>query len=85
VVNGEIRHMPPIIWRFFTVLHRAQRRGDVVPAEMLESRQGSESFVREAIRRLRRVLDGSDFEIRTWRSIGYDLIDKSQSARRKAA
>jgi DNA-binding response OmpR family regulator len=65
-------------WQIFVLLYR--HRGDVVyndriHAELSEGQdRASAELIREHMRQLRKVLDGSRYQIVNYRSLGYELI-----------
>ena len=76
VIAGTPRRLTPTFWRLFTLLYR--RRGDVVEnnrlhAELYEQPMAA-NVVREHVRRLRKALAGSRYEIINHPTLGYELI-----------
>ena len=71
-VGDEWRHLPPELWRVFVTLHA--KRGRVVPIGGGLFSRGCRSLPLETIRRLRRRLVGSRFQIITHRSIRSELV-----------
>ena len=77
-VAGKPRRLTPMFWRMFTLLY--VHRYDVVDYDRLHSelhRDGeiptSPNVIRENVRRLRKVLAGSRYEIINHPTIGYEL------------
>ena len=74
IVGGEIRRLSPTIWRLFVLLHR--HRGSVVRYDLVVSDTGiAPSLLREHTRRLRKQLDGSQFQLITHRGLGLELVE----------
>ena len=74
IVGGEIRRLSPTLWRLFKLLHR--HRGSIVRYDLIGSDTGmAPSLLREHTRRLRKLLDGSQFQLVTHRRLGLELIE----------
>ena len=76
LVAGKPRRLTPNFWRLFTLLYR--HRGDVVDndriqAELYDAMEQplAANAVRENVRRLRKVLAGSRYEIVNHPTLGY--------------
>jgi DNA-binding response OmpR family regulator len=68
-VAGKPRRLTPNFWRLFTLLYR--HRGDVVDNDRIQAELYDETVqplaanaVRQNVRRLRRALAGSRYEVR---------------------
>ena len=80
LVAGKPRRLTPNFWRLFTLLHR--HRGDVVDNDRIQAELYDDAMeqplaanaVRENVRRLRKVLAGSRYEIVNHPTLGYELI-----------
>jgi DNA-binding response OmpR family regulator len=79
LVAGKSRRLTPSFWRLFTLLYR--HRGDVIENDRLYAelygdmeQPKAAHAVRETVRRLRKVLAGSRYQIVNYRSLGYELI-----------
>jgi DNA-binding response OmpR family regulator len=79
LVAGKPRRLTPNFWQLFTLLYR--HRGDVVDndricAELYDANEQpvAANAARENVRRLRRALAGSRYEIVNHRTLGYELI-----------
>jgi DNA-binding response OmpR family regulator len=78
MVAGKPRSLTATHWQIFMLLYR--HRGDVVyndriHAELSECRdRPSAELIREHMRKLRKVLAGSRYQIVNYRSLGYELI-----------
>jgi DNA-binding response OmpR family regulator len=79
LVAGKPRRLTPNFWRLFTLLYR--HRGDVVDNDRIQAELYDETeqplaanAVRENVRRLRRTLAGSRYEIVNHPTLGYELI-----------
>ena len=88
LVAGKPRRLPPNFWRLFTFLY--QHRGDVVDddrirAELYNAMEQpvAANAVRENVRRLRKALAGSRYEIVNHPTLGYELIVRDVPARRR--
>jgi len=88
LVAGKPRRLTPYFWRLFTLLYR--NRGDVVDNDRIQAELYDETeqppaanAVRENVRRLRRVLAGSRYEIVNHPTLGYELIVRDVPARRR--
>jgi hypothetical protein len=76
IVDGEIRRLPPTLWRLFKLLHCS--RGSIVRYHLISRDTGiAHSALREHKRRLRKLLDGSQFEVVTHRGIGLELVERN--------
>jgi DNA-binding response OmpR family regulator len=78
-VGGKPRRLTPTFWRLFTLLYA--HRTDVVDYDQLHAELHSDeevptsaNLIRENIRRLRKVLAGSRYEIINHPTIGYEMI-----------
>ena len=85
---GQPRRLTPNFWRLFTLLYR--HRGDVVDNDRIQAELYDEmeqppaaNGVRENVRRLRRALAGSRYEIVNHPTLGYELIVSDVPARRR--
>ena len=85
LVAGKPRRLTPRFWRLFTFLYR--HRGDVIENDRLYTELYGDmdqpigaSGVRENVRRLRKVLAGSRYEIVNHPTLGYELIVTAQRA-----
>ena len=85
-VAGKPRRLTPNFWRLFTLLYR--HRGDVVDndricAELYDKTDQplAANAARENVRRLRRALAGSRYEIINHSTFGYELILSDVPAR----
>jgi DNA-binding response OmpR family regulator len=79
LVAGRRCRLAPTLWRLFTVLYR--HRGDVIENDRLRDELYREmdqpmaaKVVKENVRRLRRLLVGSRYEIVNHPTLGYELI-----------
>jgi DNA-binding response OmpR family regulator len=80
LVAGKPRRLTPTFWRLFTLLYR--HRGDVVYNDQLHAelyrgdveQPMAGNVIRENVRRLRKVLIGSRYEIVNHPTLGYELI-----------
>jgi DNA-binding response OmpR family regulator len=80
MVAGQPRRLTATHWRIFVLLYGC--RGDVVYTDRIHAelypeareRPGPDKIIRENIRTLRRVLDGSRYRIENYRGLGYELI-----------
>ena len=80
LVAGKPRRLTPNFWRLFTLLYR--HRGDVVDNDRIQAELYDDAMeqplaanaVRENVRRLRKVLAGSRYEIVNHPTLGYELI-----------
>ena len=88
LVAGKPRRLTPYFWRLFTLLYR--HRGDVVDNDRIQAELYGETeqplaanAVRENVRRLRKALAGSRYEIVNYPTLGYELIVSDVSARRR--
>jgi len=88
LVAGKPRRLPPNFWRLFTFLY--QHRGDVVDddrirAELYNAMEQpvAANAVRENMRRLRKALAESRYEIINHPTLGYELIVTEVPARRR--
>jgi DNA-binding response OmpR family regulator len=79
LVAGKPCRLAPTLWRLFTLLYR--HRSDVVDNDRLHAelyRQIEQpifgNVVKENVRRLRKVLAGSRYEIVNHPTLGYELI-----------
>ena len=74
IVGGEIRRLSPTLWRLFKLLHR--HRGSIVRYDLIASDTGmAPSLLREHTRRLRKLLDGTQFQLVTHRGLGLELVE----------
>jgi DNA-binding response OmpR family regulator len=87
-VAGKPRRLTPTFWRLFTLLYA--HRGDVVDYDWLHAelyrdvdRPMACNVVRENVRRLRKVLAGSSYEILNHPTVGYELIIANARPRRR--
>jgi Transcriptional regulatory protein, C terminal len=78
-VGGKPHRLTPISWQLFTLLYA--RRGDVLDYNQLHAelygdaeQPTATNGIRENVRRLRRELTGSRYEILNHATIGYELI-----------
>jgi DNA-binding response OmpR family regulator len=90
LVAGKPRRLTPNFWRLFTLLYR--HRGDVVDNDRIQAELYDETeqplaanAVRENLRRLRRALAGSRYEIVNHPTLGYELVVTARRRTRKAA
>ena len=88
LVAGKARRLTPKFWRLFTLLYR--HRGDVVDndricAELYEETElpVAANAARENVRRLRRALAGSRYEIVNHPTLGYELIVNARRRTRR--
>jgi DNA-binding response OmpR family regulator len=88
LVAGKPRRLTPAFWRLFTLLYR--HRGDVVDNDRIQAELYGETeqplaanAVRENVRRLRKALAGSRYEIVNYPTLGYELIVSDVPARRR--
>jgi DNA-binding response OmpR family regulator len=88
LVAGKPRRLAPSLWRLFALLY--QHRGDVVDNDQLHAELCREmeqplvaTVVKENVRRLRRALAGSNYEIVNHPTLGYELIVSHVPARRR--
>jgi DNA-binding response OmpR family regulator len=79
LVAGKPCRLAPTLWRLFTVLYR--HRSDVVDNDRLREELYRNldqpmvaKVVKENVRRLRRLLAGSRYEIVNHPTLGYELI-----------
>jgi DNA-binding response OmpR family regulator len=79
LVAGKPRRLTPNLWRLFTLLYR--HRGDVVDNDRIQAELYDETeqpvaanAARENVRRLRKALAGSRYEIVNHPTLGYELI-----------
>jgi DNA-binding response OmpR family regulator len=79
MVAGKPRRLTPTFWRLFTLLYA--RRRDVVDNDQLHAELYRDveqplagNVIRENVRRLRKVLAGSRYEIVNHPTLGYELI-----------
>jgi DNA-binding response OmpR family regulator len=78
MVAGKPRSLTTTHWQIFMLLYR--HRGDVVYNDRIhaELSKGSDHpsahLITEHMRRLRKVLAGSRYQIANYRSLGYELI-----------
>ena len=79
LVAGKPSRLAPTLWRLFTLLYR--HRSDVVDNDRLHAELYREmeqpvaaNVVKENVRRLRKVLAGSRYEIINHPTLGYELI-----------
>jgi DNA-binding response OmpR family regulator len=78
LVAGKPRRLTPNFRRLFTLIYR--HRGDVVDNDRIqaelydETEELAANAVRENVRRLRRALGGSRYEIVNHPTLGYELI-----------
>jgi DNA-binding response OmpR family regulator len=87
LVDGKPRRLTPNFWRLFTLLYG--HRGDVVDDDRICAELYDEvdqplaaNVVRENVRRLRRALVGSRYEIVNHPTLGYELIVSDVPERR---
>jgi DNA-binding response OmpR family regulator len=88
LVAGKPRRLTPNFWRLFTLLYR--HRGDVVDNDRIQAELYDDAMeqplapnaVRENVRRLRKVLAGSRYEIVNHPTLGYELIVTDESRAR---
>jgi DNA-binding response OmpR family regulator len=78
-VADKPRRLPLTFWRLFTLLYR--HRGDVVKNDRLHAELYADieqpiaaNVARENVRRLRKALSGSRYEIIDHPTLGYELI-----------
>jgi hypothetical protein len=88
LVASKPCRLAPTLWRLFTLLH--QHRSDVVDNDRLRAEPCREmeqplvaNVVKENVRRLRRALAGSRYEIVNHPTLGYELIVRDVPARRR--
>jgi DNA-binding response OmpR family regulator len=88
LIAGKPRRVTPNFWRLFTFLYR--HRGDVVDNDRIRAELYDETeqplaanAVRENVRRLRKALAGSRYEIINHPTLGYELIVSDVPARRR--
>jgi DNA-binding response OmpR family regulator len=80
MVAGTPRRLSARHWQIFMLLYG--HRGDVVYTDRIHAqlyrrargRPGANNIIREHVRALRRVLEGSRYLIENCRGIGYELI-----------
>jgi DNA-binding response OmpR family regulator len=79
LVAGKPRRLTPNFWRLFTLLYR--HRGDVVDNDRIQAELYGDieqpiaaNVARENVRRLRKALSGSRYEIIDHPTLGYELI-----------
>ena len=80
LVAGKPGRLTPNFWRLFTLLYRHRR--DVVDNDRIQAELYDDAMeqplaanaVRENVRRLRKVLAGSRYEIVNHPTLGYELI-----------
>ena len=79
MVAGKPRRLTPTFWRLFALLY--SQRGDVVSNDQLHAELYRDveqpmagNVIRENVRRLRKVLSGSGYEIINPPTFGYELI-----------
>ena len=84
------RRLTPNFWRLFTLLYR--NRGDVVDNHRIQAELYDETeqplaanAVRENVRRLRKALAGSRYEIVNHPTLGYELIVTARRRTRRVA
>jgi len=91
LVAGKPRRLTPAFWRLFTFLYR--HRGDVVDNDRIQAelyniteQPLAANAGRENVRRLRKALAGSRYEIINHPTFGYELIvaDVAGSSMRRA-
>jgi DNA-binding response OmpR family regulator len=77
-VAGKPRQLSATHWQIFALLH--DHRGDVVYTDRIHAKlyrgvreRPAPEIIREPMRRLRKALAGSRYEIANYRSIGYEL------------
>jgi DNA-binding response OmpR family regulator len=82
--------LAPTLWRLFALLY--QHRGDVVDNDRLHAELCREmeqplvaTVVKENVRRLRRALAGSRYEIVNHPTLGYELIVNTRRRTRRVA
>ena len=90
VVAGKPRRLTPNFWRLFTLLYR--HRGDVVDNDRIQAELYDKTeqplaanAVRENVRRLRRVLAETRYEIVNHPTLGYELVVTARRRTRKVA
>jgi DNA-binding response OmpR family regulator len=90
LVAGKPRRLTPRFWRLFTFLYR--HRGDVIENDRLYAELYGDmeqpmaaNAVRENVRRLRKALAGSRYEIVNHPTLGHELIVTAQRRTRRAA
>jgi len=90
LVAGKPRHLTPKFWRLVTILYR--HRGDVVDNDRIQAELYDETEQplaanadRENVRRLRKALAGSRYEIVNHPTLGYELIVKARRLARRVA
>jgi DNA-binding response OmpR family regulator len=88
VVAGKQCRLAPTLWRLFTLLYR--HRGDVVDNDRVHAELCCEmeqptvaNGLKENVRRLRKALAGSRYEIVNHPTLGYELIIKAQRRARR--
>jgi DNA-binding response OmpR family regulator len=75
IVSGELRRLSPTLWRLFKLLHR--HRGSLVRYHLIANETGiAASALREHTRRLRKQLNGSQFQLVTHRGLGLELLER---------
>jgi DNA-binding response OmpR family regulator len=90
LVAGKPCRLAPTLWRLFTLLY--QHRSDVVDNDRLHAELCHEmehplvaNMVKENVRRLRRALAGSRYEIVNHPTLGYELIVNARRRTRRVA
>jgi DNA-binding response OmpR family regulator len=88
LVASKRCRLAPTLWRLFALLY--QHRGDVVDNDRLHAELRREmeqpivvNVVKENVRRLRKALAGSRYEILNHPTLGYELIVSDVPARRR--
>ncbi len=90
LVAGKPRRLTPNFWRLFTLLYR--HRGGVLDNDRIQTELYDETeqplaanAVRENVRRLRKVLAGSRYEIVNHSTLGYELFVTARRRTRTVA
>jgi DNA-binding response OmpR family regulator len=90
LVAGKPCRLAPTLWRLFALLY--QHRSDVVDNDRLHAELCHEmeqplvaTVVKENVRRLRKALAGSRYEIVNHPTLGYELIVNARRRTRRVA
>jgi DNA-binding response OmpR family regulator len=90
LVAGKPRRLTPKFWRLFTLLY--WHRGDVIDNNRIQAELYDETeqplaanAVRENVRRLRKALAGSRYEIDNHPTLGYEHIVTARRPMRRVA
>jgi DNA-binding response OmpR family regulator len=90
LVAGKPRRLTPKFWWLFTLLYR--HRGDVVDNDQIQAELYDDAeqplaanAVRENVRRLRKALAGSRYEVVNHPTLGYELIVNARWRMRRIA